>query len=110
VSLLDADQRSEWDRRRAFTVHTPQGSVELGRLYHLPFRRTDGERFVLCVVPRTDQRVERLPLPDVWTNLLLMLGSDPDHFFSVANWYRPGERSWHEGHVPLGSPTPTGAG
>jgi len=64
-------------------VPTPRGPVRLGELYrlvHRPFDRP-GIEHVLCVVPRA---YNDLPLPDVWTNLLLTVAEEPDRFFAVA--------------------------
>ncbi|MFO7589891.1 MAG: hypothetical protein R6X23_03215 [Acidimicrobiia bacterium] len=82
-SLLDPLQRADWDATRAFWVETPRGPVRLGRLYELVFRpnAAPDREDVLCVVPHGH---ERLPLADIWSNLLLVLAVDPDEFFRVA--------------------------
>lgn len=95
-SLLDETQLSAWQRTRHFQVRTVYGAVELGTLYRLAFRRHDGWRFELCVVPTA---YRDLPVADIWTNLLLMLRNDPLRFFTVANW--KGEGEWYRGPVPL---------
>ena len=82
-SLLDPVQLRNWRRDRTFWVPTPYGQVQLGRLGRLAFHRNDGARHELCVVP---VGVSELPLPDVWTNLLLTLRATPERFFQVANW------------------------
>ncbi len=103
VSLLDADQRADWGSRRRFWVENPYGAVELGRVSHLRFVAHDGRRFTLCVVPTG---VSNLPDADVWTNLLLALGADPERFFDVANYCPPGG-AWQAGPVPLPLPRPS---
>lgn len=83
VSLLDDDQRAQWQRHRSCWVDTPRGPVRLGRLHDLRFRPVESpnEERSLCVVPTG----EPLPPSDVWTNLLLVLAADCDSFFAVAN-------------------------
>jgi len=66
-------------------VTVADGTVELGELCNMRYRRTDGREFSLCVVPRAH---ESLPIEDIWVNLLLVLRSDPDEFFRVANYHR----------------------
>ncbi len=97
-SLLDDRQRADWRRRREFSVDTPFGAVELGRMSNLGFTGRDGRRLVLCVVP---DRPYELPEADVWTNLLLVLRGEPRRFFDVANYWVPGTRRWRRGPVPL---------
>ena len=82
-SLLDEAQLASWRDRGRFEVPVPDGTVELGELYNLRYRRHDGREFALCVVPSSHAS---LPLDDIWTNLLLMLRSDPERFFAVANY------------------------
>jgi len=97
LSLLDDEQTRSWRAAGTFTVGTSQGVVELGHLSNLRFWPGSGEPEVrLCVVPHG----RGLPLADVWVNLLLMLRDDPAHFFGVANWFRPGEGTWHPPPVP----------
>lgn len=82
-SLLDGEQRRDYDATGGFWVATPRGPVRLGRLYalvHRPVDRPTIER-VLCVVPRGHLE---LPRADVWTNLLLTLAVEPEKFFRVA--------------------------
>ncbi len=86
-SLLDPYQRASWHERGCFEVPVVDGTVELGELYNLRYRRTDGCEFSLCVVPRSHTT---LPLDDIWVNLLLVLRSDPEAFFRVANYRRNG--------------------
>jgi hypothetical protein len=97
-SLLDEVQLASWRDHGRFEVPVPDGTVELGELYNLHYRRRDGREFALCVVPRS---YASLPLDDIWTNLLLMLRSDPERFFGVAN-YREycSFAGWHSGPVP----------
>jgi hypothetical protein len=97
LSLLDRQQRAEWDALGTFCVETPWGRVRLGRLYDIAFKPSGGGGLRLCVVP--DDHLS-LPLCDIWANLLLVLRGDPAQFFRVANWQREGER-WHVGPVPL---------
>jgi hypothetical protein len=98
VSLLNQQQRYEWDALRTFWVDTEFGKVRLGRLYDITFRPTRSEEpFRLCVVPDDHHS---LPVADIWTNLLLVLRGDPERFFRVANWQR-GPGKWHAGPVPL---------
>ncbi len=98
VSLLDQQQRYEWEALRTFWVDTEFGRVRLGRLYDITFRPTGSEYpFRLCVVP---DGYRSLPACDIWTNLLLVLRGDPERFFSVANWQR-GRGQWHTGPVPI---------
>lgn len=82
-SLLDAAQRSDYRATGGFWVPTPRGPVRLGRLYELIHHPSDRPlvQRVLCVVPGHH---DDLPLPDVWTNLLLTLAVEPDEFFRVA--------------------------
>lgn len=82
-SLLDHDQLRAWRRDHRFWVQTPYGDVQLGRLGNILFHRNDGARHELCVVP---VGANELPLPDVWTNLVLILQAAPERFFQVANW------------------------
>jgi hypothetical protein len=82
-SLLDEIQLASWRDHGRFEVPVSDGTVELGELYNLRYRRHDGREFTLCVVPRSHAS---LPLDDIWTNLLLMLRSDPERFFGVANY------------------------
>ena len=82
-SLLDEVQLASWRDHGRFEVPVPDGTVELGELYNLHYRRHDGREFAICVVPRSHAS---LPLDDIWTNLLLLLRSDPERFFGVANY------------------------
>jgi hypothetical protein len=84
-SLLDERQLASWRDRGRFEVPVADGTVELGDLYNLRYRRRDGCEFSLCVVPRAHMT---LPFEDIWVNLLLVLRSDPDAFFRVANYRR----------------------
>jgi hypothetical protein len=81
-SLLDPDQRAEYDRTGNFWVEVPQGRLRFGRLYSIRFepRGTNAVR-LLCVVPNG---YETLPVPDIWANLLLAVRDDPARFFAVA--------------------------
>lgn len=82
-SLLDDEQRADWDANRGFWVETPRGPVRLGRLYalvHRPVAEPHREH-ILCVVP---QRHHELPIADIWSNLLLVLAVEPEEFFRVA--------------------------
>jgi hypothetical protein len=97
-SLLDERQRADWRSRREFSVETPFGAVDLGRMSNLGFTGRDGRRLVLCVVPA---RPYELPEADVWTNLLLVLRGEPRRFFDVANYWTPRGRRWQRGPVPL---------
>jgi hypothetical protein len=80
-SLLDDVQLRDWNRNGHFWVPTPQGDVRLGTLYDLRHRPRQGRPRTLCVVPTGH---DRLPEPDIWVNLLLMLRHDPQAFFAVA--------------------------
>ncbi len=82
-SLLDDDQRGDYDRTGGFWVPTPEGPVRLGELYALVHRPADnpGIERILCVVPRG---YHALPRADIWTNLLLTLAVEPERFFRVA--------------------------
>lgn len=82
-SLLDPVQLGDYRTSGTFWVPTARGPVRLGQLYalvHHPSDQPSTER-VLCVVP---DRHRDLPLPDIWTNLLLTLAVEPDEFFRVA--------------------------
>lgn len=96
-SLLDDHQRESWLMDRRFWVSTAYGDVELGRFGRLAFRRRDGARFTLCVVPKC---YRDLPEGDIWTNLLLALKGSPERFFEVAN-YNAGDNQWRRGPVPF---------
>lgn len=80
-SLLDEHQLASWRATNQFWVSGPFGHVRLGRLYDLTHRRSGHPDRSLCVVPRGHSR---LPEPDVWTNLLLILRGAPQKFFQVA--------------------------
>ncbi len=82
-SLLQPQQLGDWRSRRRFWVDTPRGPVELGKLYALVHRPNDdpGTERILCVVP---DGYQRLPIADIWANLLLVLAVEPDAFFRVA--------------------------
>ena len=97
LSLLDENQRADWDASRRFWVDTKFGKVRLGQLYDLAFRPRNGEALRLCVIPADHQS---LPKCDIWTNLLLVLRGDPDSFFRVANW-QLGRQPWRLGPVPV---------
>ncbi len=84
-SLLDSSQLAIWRRSGRFTVQVPGGSVELGELYNLHYRGCDGADRSLCVVPVEH---DTLPIEDIWTTLLLVLWTEPERFFAVAN-HRP---------------------
>jgi hypothetical protein len=99
-SLLTDEQCADWRCRRRFWVDTPRGPVELGDLHNLAFRDSAGVRLILCVEPEDSHD---MPDADIWTNLLLVLRAEPEHFFSVANWrhrYGP-DRRWRAGPVPV---------
>jgi hypothetical protein len=102
LSLLDGEQREQWKANRTFWVDTPYGRLRLGRLYDLYFRPKVGNALTLCVVP-----ADHLSLPrcDIWTNLVLALRADPEHFFRVANWHAL-RGPWQSGPVPLAMPPP----
>jgi hypothetical protein len=95
-SLLSPEQKADWRARRKFFVPTEFGRLEFGELFNIGFWPKDGGEYRLCVVPTGRQ----LPLPDIWTNLLLALSSDPARFFWVANWRRPPNGTLHLGPVP----------
>ena len=101
LSLLDREQVETWRTTGRFAVPIPGGTIELGDLFNLRLRRDGAPDLALCVVP---QDFATLPIEDVWTNLLLMLRTDPELFLGVAN-YRPyGSRGgYYRGPVP---PTP----
>jgi hypothetical protein len=82
-SLLDSRQLVSWRNSGRFEVDVPSGSVELGNLYHLRYRRPGRSDAIVCVVPKDHTT---LPVEDIWTNLLLMLRTDPAEFFRVANY------------------------
>ena len=77
-------------------MHTEFGEVELGELFNIGFWPRTGGEYRLCVVPTG----RRLPEPDIWTNLLLALKTDPVKFFRVANWRRSLVDKWSFGPVP----------
>ncbi len=105
-SLLSPHQLEDWRRAHRFWVETPYGSVQLGWLYNLACRPTrTGRSLVLCVVPTEPAHRSRMPLPDVWTNLLLTLRGDPERFFRVANWRYADGGDWRQGPAPVGLPT-----
>jgi hypothetical protein len=97
-SLLSKGQLADWSKRGRFWVETPRGSIELGRLYSLRFRDRNGDQLVLCVVP--EDEID-LPNADIWTTLLLVLRTDPERFFDVANWRKHGSERWCRGPVPF---------
>lgn len=100
-SLLCQKQLEDWRRRKHFWVRTPRGSVELGTVSHLRFIDSTRDReLILCVLPGGDNDEARLPEADIWTNLLLMLHSDPERFFRTANWRYPKDRTWWWGPIP----------
>ena len=74
-SLLDPAQLAQWQRTRRCWVATPRGPVRLGVQHDLRFRPDDdpGNEWSLCVVPTG----RTLPVADVWSNLLLVLGGRP---------------------------------
>lgn len=86
-SLLEPGQLRSWRTVRRFSVPTPMGTVELGKLYDLRYRpESGGQPRSLCVVPAGWERgPQETPVADVWTNLLLLLRHDPEQFFRVAN-------------------------
>lgn len=98
-SLLSVEQLEDWRTRRRFWVPTPRGKVELGKLYNLSFQDSSGTNLIICVEP---EACFELPEADIWTNLLLMLRADPEHFFDVANWRfsRGPDKQWRTGPVP----------
>jgi len=108
-SLLDESQLASWHDHGRFEVPVADGTVELGALYDLRYRRSDGAEFSLCVVPRSHTT---LPLDDIWTNLLLVLRSDPHEFFRVANYRRFGSTdALRRGPLPRRcADVPAGAG
>lgn len=82
LSLLDPDQRAEYQRTGHFWVEVPQGRLRFGRLYSIRFEpRGTNTVHLLCVVPNG---YETLPIPDIWANLLLAVRDDPARFFAVA--------------------------
>lgn len=88
-SFLTPVQLRDWVRRQRFRVLTRYGVIELGELYNIGFWPNAGGELRLCVVP-TQNKGRDLPICDQWVNLLLALKSDPERFFTVANWRRPG--------------------
>jgi hypothetical protein len=96
VSLLTDAQRADWERRRRFMVGTPHGELEFGDLNDIRFFPTPANEYRLCVLPKGSTR---LPACDIWANLLLFVRHDPNWFFTVANWCRPGGE-WNFGPVP----------
>jgi hypothetical protein len=92
-SLLDPEQRSDWEQHRGFWVETPRGPVRLGRLFNLIHRPDDepDQEQVLCVVP---DAFHELPIADIWSNLLLVLAVEPDEFFRVAVLRGTRARPW----------------
>lgn len=81
-SLLDPDQRAEYERTGYFWVDVPQGRLRFGRLFSIRFEPRGTQTFrLLCVVP---SGYEDLPIPDIWANLLLAVRDDPARFFAVA--------------------------
>jgi hypothetical protein len=102
--LLSPEELRDWRRDGHFWVSTPQGDVRLGQLYRLQFRpRHGGDRLVLCVVPNESRRAP-MPEPDVWANLLLVLRTDPERFFEVANWRFARSGPWRPGPAPVCAP------
>jgi hypothetical protein len=101
-SLLDGGQLAQWRRSGIFWVPTPFGRIRLGRVFDIRLRRSGRDPIRICVVP---ERFEELPQEDIWVNLLLVLRSDPKHFFEVANWQDPGTGTWYSGPVPVAGQT-----
>ena len=95
-SLLNPEQHSDWMTRRRFLFKTQFGRVELGQLFNIGFWPRTGGEYRLCVLPTGT----KLPQADVWTNLLLVLHTDPAKFFRVANWRKPPNKEWSFGPVP----------
>jgi hypothetical protein len=95
LTLLDAEQVSDWRANQTFRVTTKFGTVELGRIQDIGYWPVAGSELRLCVLPSG----KRLPGPDIWTNLLLVLTHDPRHFFTVANWRMP-NGTWYKAPVP----------
>jgi hypothetical protein len=88
-SLLTAEQLRDWVGRQRFLVSTRYGALEFGELYNIGFWPNSRGEFRLCVVPTRDEGRD-LPVADQWINLLLALKANPERFFTVANWRRPG--------------------
>ena len=94
VSLLDAGQRADYSAHGTFWVDIADGSrMQLGVLHRQIHELPTGPiaRRELCVVPVQDHMAT--PLADVWTNLLLVLQSDPEEFLAVANVWTEERRS-----------------
>jgi hypothetical protein len=95
VTLLNPDQEQAWRSTKTFRITTLYGTVELGRIFDIGYWPGADVELRLCVLPQG----KRLPEPDIWTNLLLVLTHDPRHFFTVANWRRP-HGQWYRAPVP----------
>lgn len=84
TSQLDAEQKEEYRRDKAFTVRCRQGRryrirrAWSGHVSRIDDKGKEVERF--CIHPR-----ERVPLPDNQLLAKLLLESDPDHFLKTAN-------------------------
>lgn len=94
VSLLDAGQRVDYSASGTFWVDLADGSrIQLGILHRQVHELPTGPiaRREMCVVPIQDHMAT--PLADVWTNLLLVLQSNPDEFLAVANIWTEERRS-----------------
>lgn len=94
VSLLDPTQRADHAATGTFWVDLADGSrVQLGVLHRQTHELPAGPvaRRTMCVVPAQD--IGLTPLADVWTNLLLVLQSNPEDFLAVANIWTEERRS-----------------
>ena len=94
VSLLDDAQRADYTADGTFWVDLADGSrIQLGVLYRQVQELPTGPvaRREMCVVPVQD--LSTTPVADIWTNLLLVLQSNPEEFLSVANVWTEERRS-----------------
>lgn len=98
-SLLNPEQLRDWTVNERFRVTTPYGIVELGELFNIGFWTPRGDEYRLCVVPTQNHGLD-MPIADQWINLLLVLRSDPERFFTVANWRKSEGRQFMRGPVP----------
>jgi hypothetical protein len=83
LSLLSAEQRIQFKTRAAFTVHVKgRGTFYIfARLAFNVVHASTGD----CYCCTTDLRV---PIWDLMLSQKLLLETDPDHFFRVANCKR----------------------